>query len=109
MASFVSVKDFNKVKEKIAELEARVQALEGFEAAAHEPAKPEIEPAPIPTIQEAVENPVSLLDLDDKTVDLLVDGGYPTIYSVRLASDEQLQAINGIGAATVQRIRTALE
>lgn len=114
--SFVNVKEYNKLKAKVGELEARIQALEGYGAAVVETVQAKAEPISIPTIEEAVsEEPVKLTVqtlndlLDGWIVDLLVQAGYSTIKEVDKASDDQLTAIPGIGKATVKRIRKALE
>ena len=107
--SFVNIKEYNKLKEKVGELEARIQALESYGAAEPEAEKPSAKPAPIPTIEEAV-SVAPLSDyLDNWIVDLLVQAGYSTVKKVDKASDDQLVAIPGIGKATVKRIREALE
>lgn len=108
--SFVNMREYNKLKAKVGELEARIQSLEGYGAASAK-AKSDPEPAPIPTIEEAVEEK-SLYEydlLEFKTADLLVDNGYADVSAVKEASDAQLQSIPGIGEATVKAIRKALE
>ena len=116
--SFVNIKEYNRLKDKVGELEARIQSLEGYGAAISKVDKLAVAPAPIPTIEEAVlephkgiaEEPLTLGDLlDDWIRNLLVQAGYSTIQEVGKASDDQLTAIPGIGKATVKRIREALE
>ena len=54
-------------------------------------------------------NPVSVHDVfDAKVADLLNDAGYGVVESVRQASDEDLLAISGIGAAKLAHIRKVI-
>ena len=54
-------------------------------------------------------NPVSVHDVfDDSIADLLNDAGYGVVESVRQASDEDLLAISGVGAAKLAHIREVL-
>lgn len=98
--SFPNMKQFAALKEKVGELEARIQGLEGYVP----PGTPE--PEVVPSIEDTL--PLNEL-LGDKIAGLLVGKGFASVDLVAAASDEELNAITGIGAATVRTIREALE
>jgi hypothetical protein len=115
MGSFVQVKDYKKLEALVIELQGRIQALETFHQG-----EPLVEKAaePIPDIEEAIEenlivdeDPVPSLEslFGSKIADLLISANLDGVYKVESASDERLQAISGIGAATVINIREILE
>jgi hypothetical protein len=116
--SFVLVREFNKWKARVTELQARVQALETFHQNEPEVAEAEKKAEPIPNIEEAIEEEDLTVDEDpgpslysilgSKIAELLVADGLDSVYKVEAASDERLQSVNGIGAATVRSIREAL-
>ncbi len=109
MASFVSVKVYNELVKRVADLEAQVRALESY-------GEPEPEAAAeIPSIEEAVEeeNPADPLNVQfgDKIADLLRGKGYETPAAVGKAVQDgvDLTEIPGVGAATFKVIKEALE
>lgn len=113
--SFVLVREYNKLVDRVTELQARIQALETF----HQPeAEPEKVAEPIPDIEVAIEeeedfttpgsNPLEDM-FGTKIALLLIGDDLDTVDKVDQASDERLRSINGIGAATVHHIREDLE
>lgn len=46
--------------------------------------------------------------IPEKVVDSLVGAGYMSLYSLKDASDADLESISGIGTATVDKIRDVL-
>ena len=61
---------------------------------------------PVPSI----ENVLSLHDVfGDDLAGLLSESGYSSVEAVKVASNEDLIAISGVGPATVSRIRTLTE
>ena len=82
-------------RQQLAELEARVQALEESRTRKELAAIPEyVADVPIPD-----------LDLDDRYKSLLIEAGYETIPTIQKASDQELLEIPGIGPAVVKKIR----
>lgn len=117
MASFVSVKVYNELVKRVDDLEAQVRALESYgEPETEYFGEPETEAVDkIPSIEEAVEeeNPADPLTVQfgDKIADLLRENGYETPAQVGKAVQDgvDLTAIPGVGAATFQVIKEALE
>jgi hypothetical protein len=55
----------------------------------------------------SIENVLTLHDVfGDDLAGLLSEAGYSSVEAVKVASDDDLKAIPGIGAATVNKIRT---
>lgn len=54
------------------------------------------------------DDPISTLNLSKHLTDLLVDGGYTNISRVHDASDEELLAIDGLGAVSLANIKWAV-
>jgi DNA-directed RNA polymerase alpha subunit len=104
--SFVNMRQFHALKLKVADLEARLKALEGHSAGEEPPA---IES--VPSIEEAVEaareRHVSEV-FDARVANILEEAGFTDVRLVREASDEELIALSGIAAATVENVRKKL-
>ena len=112
--SFVNVKEYNKLVARVTELEARLQAMETFHKEGNGEKKVEVIPDIVEAIEEEENLPVPgsnpLEDLfGTKIALLLIDAEFDSLEKVGAASDERLQAISGIGAATVATIRELLE
>jgi len=85
---------FATVKE-VKELEARLAALEEKLAVGL--------PAP------SIENVITLHDvLGDELAGLLSGAGYSSVEAVKIASDDDLRSISGVGPATLKKIRDRL-
>lgn len=85
---------FATVKE-MKELEARVAALEAKLVVGN----------PAPDIDDVL----TLHDVfGDELAGLLSEAGYATVEAVKVASDDDLKAIQGVGPATVKKIRELL-
>ena len=80
-------------EKRFAQLVARVKVLEE-----------KLGEVDIPNLEE-VGNLHAVYGFD--TAELLLDGNLKTVAAVQLASDEKLEAIKGLGPATVKRIRKA--
>ena len=84
----------------------RMRLLEraGWSAQSEAPAAP-----PTPEPEAPAVGPVTVHDVfDAKLADLLNDAGYAFASQVRSASDDDLLAISGIGAAKLAHIREVL-
>ena len=103
--AFASMRDLQALKERVAELEARIQAMETFHKEGNGDKKIEA----VPSIVEALEHEKSLEEVFDPKISGLLRSKYQSVDAVRAASDEDLVAISGIGVATVRHIREVLE
>ena len=99
--SFPSRREFMALKRQVGDLEARIRALEGFEP----PGVPE--PESIPSIADTAQ---LYKLLGDQVAELLIDADPPltSVEAVNAATDEELQAISGIGAGRIRTIRKQL-
>ena len=57
---------------------------------------------------EAEEISVDKLNLESRTKQALIAGGYTVVSQIKAASDEELDAVSGIGPATIDLIRVAV-
>ncbi len=110
MASFVSVKVYNKLEKRVSDLEAFVRSVEAY---AGPVPTPDLE-AEIPSIEDVVDEEAPADPMNDlfgqKIADLLKEADYPTIGSVRYAVENgmDLTEIDGVGPATFTTIQEAL-
>jgi predicted flap endonuclease-1-like 5' DNA nuclease len=83
-------------KREHAELKARVEAIEASLAVNVQ----------VPNIEHVL----SLQEVfGQELADLLTEGGYTSVEAVKVATDDDLKAITGIGAARVGQIRELLK
>lgn len=85
----------------------------------HASAEPTFVPAPPPAPELApvsemppvavASDELEALGLPESLVDVLVEAGYPCVEDLRAASDDDLLAIAGLGTASLEKIRAALE
>lgn len=90
---------------------ADAEAVEVSHGEAHEPAVDEAQALPLEPSESAPQDALALvesLDLPERTIGQLVAGGFVYVSQLVAATDEELEAVNGVGARTVKSIRAAI-